>query len=62
MKTPGALKNVMEESQNDCKRYNLRADEEKQQKEEDTGIRPVGRENKVIKRGNKNEQSKQDNK
>ena len=55
MKTPGALKNVMEESQNGCKRYNLRADEEKQQEEEDTGIRPVGRENKGIKKGNKHE-------
>ena len=58
-KPPGALKNVMQESQNGCKRNNLRADEEKQltvvrtkqqEEEEDTGIRPVGRENKGTKR------------
>ena len=55
-KTPGALKNVMQESQNGCKKNNLRADEDKQlikllrtkqqeEEEEDTGKRPVGSKN-----------------
>ena len=59
MKAPGALKSVMQESQNGCKRNSLCADEGKQlngartkQQEEknDTGMRPVGRENKGIRR------------
>ena len=49
----------MEETQNGCKRYNLRSGEEKQltvaqtkqqEEEEDTGTRPVGKENKGIHR------------
>ena len=59
MKTTGALKNVMQEGQNGCKYNSIRAIEEqitvartKQQEEEkeNSGVRPVGRESKGIKR------------
>ena len=58
-KPTGVLKNVMQEDQKGCKKNNIRAEEEqvttgrtKQQEdeEEDTGIRPAGRENKETKR------------
>ena len=58
-KTPGALKNMMQESQNGCKRNNLRADEEtqltvartnQQEEEEDSGISSVGSKDNGIKR------------
>ena len=63
----------MQESQNGCKRNNLRADEEtqltvartqKKEEQNDSGVRPAGREDQGIDSEvcNKKEQSKRDNK
>ena len=67
----GVLKNVMQEDQNGCKKNNIHAEEEqitagrtkqRDEEEEDTGIRPAGRENTgtmTEKRQTKEEQNKQ---